>query len=222
MAIYLVRHGQSTGNAGGFLQGSLDYELSELGTQQAEALGNWLAGRGLQPAVIHTSPLKRARTTAEILATALGAAAPQPREELREYFAGELQGISYEQMVERFPQHAARTLEERGEFKPYGGESRAEMHARLKKFIAAVQDNHVQDDILVVGHGGCLYQLICLWCGWPTPNHIFTHLSNCCCMKLQLREVSGHTAAEIQWFVPLEIHSPELYLAMSSAERRVE
>lgn len=222
MAIYLIRHGQSLGNAGGFLQGTLDYELSDLGIRQAQALGGWLDGRGLKPSAIYTSPLKRALMTAEVLADNLGMAGLIPREELREYNAGELEGISYDEMLARFPQHAARTLEERGEFKPYGGESRAEMHARLKRFVVDVQDNHRQDDILVVGHGGCLYQLICLWCGWPTPNHIFTHLSNCCCMKLTLREVSGHTAAEIEWFVSLELCAPELYLAMSRAERRVE
>jgi alpha-ribazole phosphatase len=220
MAIYLIRHGQSEGNAGGFFQGSQDYGLSELGRQQAMALGDWLVRQGIRPLRIYSSPLRRAFVTAETLSAVLELPPPTARDELREYNAGELEGLTYQEMVKRFPQYAERFLDERGDFSAYGGESREQMRGRLRLFIEHVQEHHADEDIAVVGHGGCLYQLICLWCGWPAPIHIFTHLTNCCCLKLLLREISGHNVAEIQWFSTLELFAPELFHQMSAAERQ--
>jgi broad specificity phosphatase PhoE len=220
MAIYLIRHGQSKGNAGGLLQGSQDYGLSELGRHQAAALGDWLRGKEIQLRTVFTSPLKRALETAQLLTSGLESPAPTARDELREYDAGELEGLTYAESVARFPQFAQRTMSQRGDFSPYGGESRNQIRDRLSRFIGEIQENYADADIAAVGHGGCLYQLICLWCGWPSPEHIFTHLSNCCCLKLKLREVSGHTIAELQWFVTLELIAPELYWRLSAAERR--
>lgn len=59
--------------------------------------------------------------------------------------------------------------------------------------------------MLVVAHGGSLYQLLKLWCTWPTPRHLFNHIGNCCCFKLQFREVAEHVGAELHWMVPLEL-----------------
>jgi len=220
MAIYLIRHGQSEGNAGGFFQGSQDYGLSTLGRQQAGALADWLLKQGIRPERIYASPLQRAMLTAQALASVLELPAPTLCNELREYYAGALEGLTYEEMIERFPQYAARTLDQRGDFSAYGGESREQMRARLRLFIEHVEKHHREQEIAAVGHGGCLYQLICLWCGWPAPTHIFTHLSNCCCIKLKLRQVAGHSIAEIQWFSALELIAPELYQQMSAAERQ--
>lgn len=208
MAIYLIRHGQSEGNAGGFLQGSQDYGLSELGRRQAIALADWLNRQGIRPSVLYTSPLKRTLQTAQLLTEQLELPAPVARDELREYYAGKLEGLTYAQSVERFPHHAARTLNQRGDFSAYGGESREQMRSRLKRLIRDIQDLPAEDDIAVIGHGGCLYQLICLWCGWPAPRHIFTHLTNCCCLKLVLREISGRRVAQLHWFVTLELIAP--------------
>jgi phosphoserine phosphatase len=66
MRLILVRHGESEWNRIGRYQGQEDAPLSELGLQQAEALGNRLRHEHID--TIYTSPLSRARRTAEGIA----------------------------------------------------------------------------------------------------------------------------------------------------------
>lgn len=63
----LVRHGRTRANAGGLLQGHIDNELDEVGHEQAAVLGPALAQIGNVDRII-TSPLRRARQTADAIA----------------------------------------------------------------------------------------------------------------------------------------------------------
>ncbi|HTV22755.1 MAG TPA: histidine phosphatase family protein, partial [Polyangiaceae bacterium] len=72
MELTLVRHGQSTANRDGLLQGRLDTPLSELGRRQAGQLGDWFVQRGMQWEAAYCSPLERARDTARIITERLG------------------------------------------------------------------------------------------------------------------------------------------------------
>ncbi len=65
--LILVRHGESTGNADGLLLGHIDAPLTERGQAQARALGPWVDG----VTRVVSSPLARARNTAEALGTGL-------------------------------------------------------------------------------------------------------------------------------------------------------
>ncbi len=69
--LILVRHGQSEANAAGLLLGRLDSPLTELGRRQAKVLGEVLALRDPTPVQLVTSPLLRARETADAIADAL-------------------------------------------------------------------------------------------------------------------------------------------------------
>lgn len=70
MTIYLIRHGETDWNVQGRLQGIEDIELNENGVRQAQICGEAL--RGVAVSKIITSPLKRAKRTAEIIASYLG------------------------------------------------------------------------------------------------------------------------------------------------------
>ncbi|MDU6251985.1 MAG: histidine phosphatase family protein, partial [Cutibacterium avidum] len=63
--IVLVRHGETEFNADGRLQGQLDIPLSSVGIAQAEAVAPVIAG--MDPVAIVSSPLVRARVTAETI-----------------------------------------------------------------------------------------------------------------------------------------------------------
>jgi glucosyl-3-phosphoglycerate phosphatase len=67
MKLYLVRHGQSTGNIGGALMGQSDHPLTPLGEDQARAAAARLAPHGPMP--VYSSDLPRARSTAERIAS---------------------------------------------------------------------------------------------------------------------------------------------------------
>jgi broad specificity phosphatase PhoE len=205
VAIFLIRHGESVGNVEQFFQGQRDCELTETGRAQAQALGRWLGAQGFQFEHVFASPLSRARVTAEILCEQLGRPGPELEPDIREYAAGVLEGLKPSEISERFPEYAQRGLGQRGDFSAYGGESYDDMQARLKRFILRMQDLPREADYAAVLHGGCLYQLLKLWCGWPTPRHFFIRLTNCCVLKLVVREVDHITTGELQWFLPLEL-----------------
>ena len=64
--IILVRHGETEWNAGQIFRGRIDMELNETGNKQAELLVEYLSDLKIE--AIHSSPLKRALRTAEIIA----------------------------------------------------------------------------------------------------------------------------------------------------------
>jgi broad specificity phosphatase PhoE len=81
MLLYLIRHGESTDNAGTTpplqesasdleRQWALDSHLTELGRQQVEGTGAWLAGKGITH--LYSSLMVRALQTGEILSRHLG------------------------------------------------------------------------------------------------------------------------------------------------------
>lgn len=70
--ILFARHGQSVANAAGYLAGQLDVNLASMGEKQARATGRQLVELGQVPDVIISSPLLRARHTAELIAQEVG------------------------------------------------------------------------------------------------------------------------------------------------------
>jgi len=84
--LYLVRHAESEGNAGGVMQGSGEYPLSEHGLNQAHLAAEAL--QALHPALVASSDLARAYDTASIALTRVDVVDPR----LRERGAGRWEG----------------------------------------------------------------------------------------------------------------------------------
>jgi glucosyl-3-phosphoglycerate phosphatase len=101
MKLYLVRHGQSTGNIGGTLMGQSDHPLTPLGEQQARAAAARLAAFGPMP--VYSSDLPRARTTAERIVAGWEAAAAADAQQvildprLREISLGDYEGRAWQE-----------------------------------------------------------------------------------------------------------------------------
>ena len=153
MKLYLVRHGQSTGNVGGTLMGQSDHPLTELGEEQARAAAARLAPFGPMP--LHCSDLPRAVATAEhILCAWTSRADPGaerdanrgdgvqdrqgllPDARLREIDLGDYEGRSWEEFEADDDLRAAFTADPYGTALP-GGESLAHLVARV---LTAVRD----------------------------------------------------------------------------------
>src|SRR6185436_11407887 len=100
LMIHLVRHGETPYNAAGRFVGRTDVELSEHGQAQAQRVAETLATRPLNG--IYTSPLLRARQTAELIAKAHGLPI-QERIELVELHHGEVEGLPYPELATRYP-----------------------------------------------------------------------------------------------------------------------
>lgn len=105
--IFLVRHGQTEFNRQDRVQGSLDSPLTALGVAQARGMGERLkALASAEGGVweIETSPLGRARQTADILAEVMGLPAPSIDPRLAEASYGDLEGLTRIEFEARWPQ----------------------------------------------------------------------------------------------------------------------
>src|SRR5262245_35813051 len=122
MEILFVRHGESTGNAEGRMQGGQDYALSERGREQARRLARWLNANAVRWDAAYCSPLLRARETAALLVELTGHAAPELEPDLAELGAGTLEGLTRAEIVERFPSFLNRAVTDLGDFAEFGGE----------------------------------------------------------------------------------------------------
>ena len=149
-----LRHGESIGNAEARWQGQSDYALTEKGRAQAQALAQRWKSENVKFDSIISSPLTRAKETAEIIASALGAKT-EFDPVLLERHIGEMEGLTAEEVRKR-PQPPYIT--------PYdsiGGEGEGDWAL----FLRAGQALHrllrrPAGSYLIVSHGGLLNQLM--------------------------------------------------------------
>ncbi len=100
MRLILVRHGESEWNRIGRYQGQMDAPLSDLGLQQAEALAKRLASEKF--AAIYSSPLQRARRTADAIARYHPSVPFQEDSAVLEIHHGDWQGLYAGDVRERY------------------------------------------------------------------------------------------------------------------------
>lgn len=156
--IWLVRHGQTDWNLAGRYQGHLDIPLNEAGLEQAGRLAIKLAGETF--AAVYCSDLQRARVTAEMVAARLGLAVI-PLAELREINQGDWQGRYLADVREEFGEPDPSAGEEMLHERAPGGESVAEVAARMKLAADRIAAQHPTGRVLVVTHGLALATLLC-------------------------------------------------------------
>ena len=101
LRVFFIRHGESEGNAQGIMQGLKDFPLSETGRSQSQAAGKWLLDKDIDE--VFTSPLIRAKQTAEIIAATLTKPAPTVVNTLRELDAGLFSGCTAAEIQREFP-----------------------------------------------------------------------------------------------------------------------
>jgi broad specificity phosphatase PhoE len=206
MEIMLLRHGESQGNAQGRMQGRRDYPLSPLGQEQAALAARFLAGQG-PFAAAYASPLKRAFETATIVRAHGVGPDPIIDEDLHEIAAGSLEGMNEAEIRLTYPVFMDRRLTETGDFSDYGGESYADVQARVKRVMARLEAAHraAEDRVLVVGHGGFHYQLAKSLLCEPVPRVCLLKIGNCTVSLLRLRVRRGVYMAELVFHVPVEL-----------------
>ncbi|OHE80142.1 MAG: phosphoglycerate mutase [Lysobacterales bacterium GWF1_69_6] len=152
MRILLARHGETPWNAEGRYQGQRDIALSEVGEGQARLLGQRLAGVPIHRAV--SSPLSRARRTAELALGEARAAQLQLDQGLQEIAHGDWEGLLAAEIRERDPNRlrAWREAPETVQM-PGGGESLVEVLDRAwPAFARACEGLGADDTLLVVAH----------------------------------------------------------------------
>lgn len=151
--LLIARHGETDWNSQGRIQGHSDIKLSEQGVQQARLLGERLLSVAVDAA--YCSDLLRASETAEI--SLEGRDVPMHRTQLlREYHKGAFEGLTNQQIQERYPTQYPTYLTKDLDFAPEGGESTRAVSVRASGIITEIKNRHIDDTVLVVGHGGSL------------------------------------------------------------------
>jgi len=146
----LLRHGQTDWNINFLLQGVTDIPMNETGVEQVK-----LAAKALHASdwdIVLTSPLTRAKQTAEIIATHVGFGEIIEQELLIERSFGEAEGLSHEQWRAKYA-----NLDEIP-----GGESRTQLAARSQQLLDRVATNFAGKRVLAISHGALIRGLIAI------------------------------------------------------------
>lgn len=149
--IYLVRHGQTEFNRERRIQGHVDSPLTELGVRQARAVGGLLRDLIREPDGwrIVSSPLGRARATAEIIAGALGGLPVELDGRIKEMSWGEHDGRLRAELEAEHPDTFAKT---NWAFDASAGETYEDVAGRVGEWLASLPPEP-ERRIIAVSHG---------------------------------------------------------------------
>ena len=154
--LLLIRHGQSIWNAEGRMQGWADPPLDDIGREQARQLAQRLAAEGHDIAAIYSSPLLRARQTADEIGQVLGLPV-RTDDRLKENNVGQITGLTGPEVEQRFPEWVALFHRPGNEWvPPPGGEDRDTFASRAVAAMADIIAHHPDQTVAVVSHGGTL------------------------------------------------------------------
>lgn len=177
--LILLRHGETEFNRAGRWQGQIDSPLTDTGRTQAFTAAKRLAGFRFD--AIISSPLGRAAETANIVAESLDLAVrTDPR--LMEVSSGVLEGLTSEEIEQRWPGFIAWRAQDRWTRAPEGGETYDAAARRLLAF-AAEEDLYGymtsgEPALLIVGHSRSHAILAGMLLGWPKQRSIDTYPPN--------------------------------------------
>ena len=175
--VILWRHGRTSWNVAGRVQGQSDIPLDETGHAQARAAAGRLAA--LHPQRILTSDLQRARDTAAYLGAATGVEV-ELEERFRELDFGAREGLTWREAWDQMPE-GMQAWVDGDETQIPGSETHQEAGDRFAEGLRAALPSLPKDGVLVVvAHGAVLRTGICRFLGIP-PAHwgTFGALNNC-------------------------------------------
>jgi probable phosphoglycerate mutase len=152
--VYLIRHGETLWNAEKRLQGQLDSPLTGAGVQQAALLAERLSS--VQFDAVYSSDLGRARHTAKIITAQTNPVTVSFDERIRERNFGFFQGLTWEEITEKYPEEAAKELSGNPMNCVPGGESKQQLLLRTLSFFEDIALQQTNKKVLVISHGGIL------------------------------------------------------------------
>jgi broad specificity phosphatase PhoE len=157
----LMRHGETHWNREGRVMGRNPVELSENGRAQVHAAT--LLARSLRLDLIVTSPLIRARQTAEIIASEIGEIEITEEPSIAEVSYGRWEGMTYHELIN--DPHYAVYRESPVNYPTPGGETIPDVQARGVAAVYRAIEAHPGCRILFVSHGDIIRTVLCYFLG---------------------------------------------------------
>jgi len=159
--IILVRHGETEWNVGEIFRGRADVELSENGIKQAELLAEFLGNEKID--AVYSSSMKRALNTAKVIAHHHNLDV-EITSGLMEIDFGRWQGMSRQEVIERYPELYKEWTTRPDRVTLPGGESLNDVRERVTIFINEVVARY-EGTVVLVAHRVVNKVLICTLLG---------------------------------------------------------
>ena len=147
--LIVVRHGNSVTNVTNTFSGHLDVELNERGIQQAELSGLYL--RKYKIDKIYSSDLSRAYNTALPIAKLHDLEIVKTKE-LREVFAGDWEGVTYQEVQSKYPHQYNLWMNDVGRCEPENGEKVKDFFERIKEAVFDIAENNKGKTVCIITH----------------------------------------------------------------------
>jgi alpha-ribazole phosphatase len=168
--LYLIRHGETEGAETRRYKGHIDVPLSENGIRQIKKLSEHIienSSPGLSS--VYCSDLSRAVKSAEIIAKPFGVK-PVIMKDLKERNFGVWEGMSFEEIEEKYPHDFKAWAENPLKFSPLNGETTVEVRDRAMRALDLILKKNKGEEIAVVSHGGITRVMLCELLGIPLEN----------------------------------------------------
>ncbi|MBU2621794.1 MAG: alpha-ribazole phosphatase [Proteobacteria bacterium] len=168
---YIIRHGLTVNAKEKRYTGHLDVNLSQEGEEQMERLAFHLstsANNSLDS--VYCSDLIRAKRSAEIIGWAFGIKKPIIVPDFRECSFGHWEGLTFDEIMQTYPEEFDAWAKSPLEFMPIGGESIMDVRSRVMPFFNNIVAENRGKKIAIVAHGGVNRIILCELLGIPLQN----------------------------------------------------
>ena len=149
--VYLMRHGEVANGFEKRYNGHIDVDITDNGVHQMHRLAGLLAGKDLS--AIYSSDLIRSVKGARIIADKTGVS-PTSLEVLRERSVGAWEGLTADEIRERFPEEYRMWRADLLNYRPPGGECLLDVKNRILPAYKRIVDSHPDREIALMLHGG--------------------------------------------------------------------
>ena len=151
MKIYLIRHGQTTGDLEDRYGGDYEDHLSEEGKKQAEILADKLKDKGIE--IIFYSPRIRSKETTKIINKKLNAKTKEVYDFRERNAYGVMTGLRKTEANNKYPKEVAKIKKDKLNHKVKNSERYTHFRERIMKSLTDLSNSNY-DTIAIITHGG--------------------------------------------------------------------
>jgi broad specificity phosphatase PhoE len=171
--IFMIRHGEVENHDRGVFNGQLDVDITPRGVGHMERAAEFLAAAGGERGEtgvrrLYSSDLLRTVRGAAIISERLGLnETAQAVPDIREIHLGEWQGLSFEEVDDRFPGLRETRHADIVNYRIPGSETVAELSARVVPAVQEIAGRHRGESVAIVAHAGPNRMVLCHTLGVP-------------------------------------------------------
>ena len=188
--VLLVRHGECRGNIEELFRGRVDFPLNETGSRQAEEVGEAL--RSFQPKAVFTSPLLRAKSTAEVIAAR--SSIPLIIDEgLNNTCLGVWEGRPKKEIATQHPEEWKLWLENPEALSIEGAESMDNVMIRSRECLDRIVKEYEGKTVAVVTHRTVIKPLLAGCLGICSPYFWKIHMDTAAYSVLHFDNLHGYS-----------------------------